>query len=362
MNIPDQSFFTLQWHITARCELNCRHCYVKRADTFSDEIKKELGFEDCLEVIDDFVKTLAHWDISGGIMLTGGDPLLHPTIFDILEYCQSKDVVVGLMGNSTFLTEEVAIKLKDLGISCYQMSIDGLENTHDYWRRKKGQFRDTLRAISILNSVGIPSLIQFTVTKSNAKELIDVIRLLVKKNVSEFGFSRVVPTCDNQLLQPEMLTPREYRALLLEVLEEYRVLREQGYKTYFGKQESLWALLDDEIGLLRRELDDQFKIVSGCSASHGGLAILADGTVYPCRRLPIKIGQVPNQSLKEIFEKSPILNTLRNTSEMKKCRECGLRLFCRGCLAVAYAVSGDFLSADPQCWKKIEMNTRCSLS
>jgi len=94
----------------------------------------------------------------------------------------------------------------------------------------------------------------------------------------------------------------------------------------------------------------------GCAAGISGFTILPDGTVTPCRRLPISIGNVRKDALREIWATSPVLKSLRNKHSYKgKCGNCHRWAFCRGCRAIAYAYSqskgeNDFLAEDPQCF------------
>jgi len=150
-----------------------------------------------------------------------------------------------------------------------------------------------------------------------------------------------------------MLTPQEYRGLLLKVLEEYKCLQENGCRTYFGRKDHLWRLLYQELGLLKPLPKKKETIYNGCGIGSSILTILADGTVYACRRLPVEIGKVPEQSIKEIFINSPEHNKMRQVEKMQKCSNCELMQFCRGCPAVAYATHGDYMASDPQCWKEV---------
>ncbi|CAD6492420.1 MAG: Coenzyme PQQ synthesis protein E [Candidatus Argoarchaeum ethanivorans] len=347
-------YFTLQWHLTAKCDQHCKHCYMYDSPTYEQEVRNELKYETCLNIIDDFSNAIDHWGISGRINFTGGDPLLKERVFDIIEYARRKSIAVGILGNPNHLDYKTAKKLKDLGVIRYQISIDGMEETHDSLRRKKGAFEDAIRAINVLNDVGIPSVVMFTLSKINANELIDVIRLVAKEGVSIFDFARMVPIGSSMKLKEQMLSPQEYRALLLRVLEEYKRLQENGTKTHYGRKENLWTLLYHELGLIKPLPKDKETIYPGCAIGCSILTILADGTVLACRRLPLAIGNVPNQSIREIFIHSKEHNRMRQVEGMKKCGRCELLQFCRGCPAVAYGVHGDYMAEDPQCWKGVQ--------
>lgn len=345
--------FTLQWHVTAKCDQTCMHCYRYNTPTYERELKDELNYEDCCKIIDDFSDTFNNWGMPTQISFTGGDPLLREDIFELLAYAQKRGIGIGILGNPNHLDYETAKRLKDLGVSRYQVSIDGLEETHDRLRGRKGLFKDTIRAIHVLEDIGIPSVVMFTLSMKNANELIGVIRAVVKEGVSIFDFARIVPIGAGEQLREQMLTPQEYRGLLLKVLEEYKYLQENDCQTYFGRKDHLWRLLYQELGLLKPLPKDKETIYTGCGIGSVILTILADGTVYACRRLPVEIGKIPEQNMREIFINSPEHNKMRQVENMYKCSKCELLQFCRGCPAVAYATYGNYMAPDPQCWKEV---------
>jgi len=346
--------FLLQWHLTAKCEESCRHCYMHDSPTYDSELKNELSPEACRQVLDDFTRTVRGWGVEARINFSGGDPLLRKDLLGLVKEASARGFFVGILGNPHLLTEKTALKLKNAGVSRYQISLDGLETTHDSLRGRKGAFRDALRAISILNKVGLTSVVMFTLSRLNASELIPVIRLCARKNVRIFDFARLVPAGTGKALKNEMLGADEYRELLLRVLEEYRRLEAAGCATYFGRKENLWVLLYHELGLLPPLPRQSETIFSGCSVGSRIMTILADGTVLSCRRLPVKLGRVPGQRLREIFISSKNHRRLRSVEKLERCARCRLLPFCRGCPAVAHGATGDFLAGDPQCWRVVE--------
>lgn len=345
--------FTLQWHVTAKCEQDCMHCYLYENPTYERELKNELSFEESCKIIDDFSNTFDNWGMPTWISFTGGDPLTRKDIFDLISYARERGIGIGILGNPNHLDYSTAMKLKEEGVTRYQVSIDGLEETHDRLRGRKGLFKDTIRAIHVLEEAGIPSVVMSTVSKENADELIEVIRTVAKEGVSIFDFARVVPIGAGEQLRGQMLSPQEYKNLLLKILEEYKLLQETGCQTHFGRKDHLWTLLYQELGLLKPMPKDKETIYGGCGIGSGILTLLADGTVYACRRLPVEIGKVPEQSIKDIFINSPEHNKMRQIEKMHKCSKCELMQFCRGCPAVAYATYNDYMAPDPQCWKEV---------
>lgn len=345
--------FTLQWHVTAKCDQHCQHCYMHGSPSYEEELKHELNYDDSIRVIDNFHDVFSTWGMPMRINFTGGDPLLRKDIYELIAYAHGKGINIGILGNSNHLDYDTAIALKACGVSRYQLSMDGTEETHDRLRGRQGLFADTLRAIKVLNTVGIPSVIMFTVSRANKDDLLKVINIVADHDVSIFDFARIVPIGQGQSLKEQMLTSFEYAQLLLEVLDLYRSLRVQHCNTYFGRKDHLWKLLYQDIGLLKPLPEDKHTIFGGCAIGSSILTLLADGTVYACRRLPVSIGRVPSENIKDIFINSLELNRMRQEKNFAKCSKCDLLQFCRGCPAVSHAVHGDYMAPDPQCWKQI---------
>jgi radical SAM/SPASM domain protein of ACGX system len=322
--------------------------------TYEQELKNPLSYEDCVRVVDDIDVTLKKWHMQGAIYFTGGDPLLRHDFFKILSYANNKGFLLGILGNPHHITLTVAKKLKSLGVRHYQVSIDGMEKTHDSFR-KKGSFKKTLSALRILKKAGIETGVMFTLSRQNAEELIKVINLVVDKEVDNFAFGRLVLLGNAKNMKDQMLTPAEYRKLLLEVFKEFLKLKNSGCKTNFMMKDNLWKLFYQELGLFDPILytkNDKKTIYEGCSIGISALVILANGIVYACRRFPSPVGKVPEQKIEEIFL-GPKMDAYREVDNFKKCSRCDLFQFCRGCPAVAFSVSGDYFAADPQCWKII---------
>jgi len=351
--------FVLQWHVTARCDQRCDHCYMHDEPTYAEELRHPLTTGECERVMDGLVAMVARLssehgvDIRPRINFTGGDPLLRRDLFDLLRAAQEREIFIGILGNPYHLTEEVAQRLRRRGVRRYQVSIDGLEETHDALRRP-GSFAASLRALTVLKSEGIPECVMFTLSKRTAGDLIPLMRLMAESEVTRFDFARMA-ACGSAKNIDGAFSPKEYRALLLEVREEIERLRRAGAVTHFGYKDHLWTLLRYELDELDIAAEPGGKkIRGGCTAGLTFLVLLADGTIYACRRFPSRIGNVRTDDLYEVFRTSPVLALLRDVEQFEKCRQCELRQYCRGCPAVAACENdGSFLSPDPQCWKEL---------
>jgi len=353
---------SIQWHVTVRCDQRCSHCYVYDERTYERERAGELSLRDCRRVIDDYAATLKRWGAMGDIGFSGGDPLLREDFFDILAYAQKRGFGdMGVLGNPYHLDARTARRLRETGVSAYQISIDGMRETHDRIC-KHGSFAASLKAFEVLKAAGIETLMMFTLTPENKDELIEVIRLADEIGVDGFTFGRVSAVGEARTKKPvffkktgfSFLRPDEYREIYLRVIGEYDRLRERGSRTSFMLKDHLWVPLFVETGRVANvaALRDRRDALP-CGMGEAHLTILADGTVLPCRRLPLPIGRVPGQSIADIWLNSELLNQLRDQKRYRKCALCAYAEHCMGCPAVAFGQTGDPFAPDPQCWVNV---------
>lgn len=355
MKDPEYTFrrprFSLQWHLTAICPNNCKHCYMERSDEM-------LSYEDCKKIVIDFQNLLTRWGAEGRVYLTGGDPLLYPYFFELFEYLKltlGKNTKIGILGNPELLDEKTINRLVALNPFYYQFSIDGLEKNHDFIRYP-GSFALTLKTVKLLQSAGIKVAVMFTASKANIEDLPAVVDLVAEMRIRFFDFARYAPIGKNDLGENQdwFIPPLEYRDVLYRVAELYEHYKgDSSCVTAFGKKEPLWALVDFERGRFNKITNPKYKdlIVGGCNIGATAISILHDGSVLGCRRIPEIIGRVPEEKLSHIFIYSRVLNRMRDIRKIEKCNQCELLLYCRGCRAIPFGCYGDFFSPDPQCWK-----------
>ena len=342
--------FLVQWHPTHRCEQKCLHCYISNGQC------KELSLKECIGVLEDIHRTVVEeFGRKLKINFSGGDPLLREDFFDLARAAKRLSVGIGILGNPHLITGEMAEKLCKLNLEAYQVSIDGTKEIHDSIRGN-GSFEKTISAIRILNEYGIPTHVMATIGRYNAAELPEIVRICVANRVGLFGFDFFVPNGPKDLDQ--LLEPAEIKSLMYEYRELTRKLS-LSYPTKFAEKNNLFTLLDRNTGTespLAVRSKTATKICAGCSVGVNLLSILPDGTVYPCRRLPIEIGKFPEQTLEEVFF-GETMEALRHEEskpekEIEKCGRCDLFYVCRGCRAMAYAANGNYFAPDPSCWKK----------
>lgn len=336
-----KNYFSMQWHITDKCDQRCKHCYIYAGK--DKEYSPEFDYETLKKIFFNYLDTCNRMNKNPNIAITGGDPLLHNDVWKLLELFKEYDVPFAVLGNPFHLNEEVAKRLKELGCITYQMSLDGLERTHDFIR-KLGSFQETLNKIHILNNVGIKSAIATTVSKTNINEITDLVDIVVESKAKTFGFSRY---CPNENDKDNIVTPEEYHLFLEKMWEKFTKLEKKG--TFFILKDHLWKLLLYEKGIFKID-DDSELIMDGCHCGIFHITVLADGQIYACRRCNSPVGNVLECSLYDVFFGDK-MEAYRNFESFEECSKCKLLRFCRGCPAVSKCATGNFYAKDPQCWK-----------
>lgn len=340
-----EQYFAFQWHITDSCDQRCQHCYIFSED--NNVLLKEMSYQDIESVLHNCTEMCKKLNRLPYFYISGGDPILHRDFWQVLELLKLQNLAFSILGNPFHLNDEVCRKLKYYGCERYQLSIDGLKDTHDFIR-KPGSFDTTIEKIRCIRDSGIKSVIMTTVANANIKEIPAIIDLVVEKQVDIFAFARYCPT---SLDRNSHITPHEYKELLQMCWKKFEDYKASG--TTFNLKDHLWTLLLQEKGLftIPEGLDDS-TIYDGCNCGNCHLTILPNGNVYACRRFESRIGNVYTDRLYDIFLGKQ-MDQYRQYSNFEKCSQCDLMRFCRGCPAVTYGYTHNFYGADPQCWKEV---------
>ena len=301
-------------------------------------------FYNCL----DFCKV---YDRQPYFYITGGDPILHPDFWQLLDLMHKHGIPFTILGNPFHLTDEVCRRLKSLGCEKYQLSIDGLRQTHD-WFRKPGSFDTTLEKIGCINRAGIRSVVMTTVSGTNIDEVPGIIDTVVAAGANVFAFARYCPTSGEK---DTHITPQRYRQLLADCDAKFKAYEAAGCQTYFNKKDHLWTLYEYETGAFQIPAAAEDGVIyGGCNCGNCHLTILPTGDVYACRRVQnSRVGNVFADRLADVWVCQ--MEQYRSYAKFEKCTKCELLAWCRGCPAVASGKTGNFYAADPQCWKEIAL-------
>lgn len=155
--------FSIQWHITEFCPNTCLHCYMGM-----NPIEKHLSLFEFFSLLDKINVFEAQYKSQiNNVSITGGDPLSNPDWYEICNALRQQGKQVRILGIPEQVTDSNCSKLKELGISMYQVSLDGLKETHDKIRGA-GSFDRTVNAIKKLSENGIEVAIRYNWIKSSS--------------------------------------------------------------------------------------------------------------------------------------------------------------------------------------------------
>ncbi len=368
--------YVISWNLTYRCNLACEHCYLDAGgapqvgtENFAD--RSELGTDDCFRVIDE-IATFAPECLT---ILTGGEPLLRRDILQIVQRAAERGLWVVVGTNGVSITENLARRLSEAGARGLSLSLDALDpDRHDYFRKVRGAWRNTVEGAEILNRTGLPFIVQTTAGSHNIGEL---------EAIADFAHDRLaakvwnlyflVPTGRGQFVSD--ITPTQYDEVLASL---YRIQRKYDRRMlvnakcaphyiktvlensaaqahsvaadahlrqgYGGQAES--ATLSPGLSPIRTYSGG----AGGCPAGTHYMGIRPNGDVTPCPYLPVFAGTLRNSSLADLWTSSPLFADIRRrTSLGGRCGECEMNGHCGGCRARAYGMTGDLMAEDPLC-------------
>lgn len=336
MNTSNQFYF--QWHFLSKCNLRCKHCYQ------DDYAHGELEPDKLYAIADRIILALKKWNMYGRISLTGGEPFSSNMLFPLLKYLDDSEriIFIDILTNGTLLKEEHIPKLKKIKkLHQIQISLDGGNaETHDVVRGK-GAFNGAIDAIRLLRSRGIEVALMYTLMRTNQNSYIDFVDLAERENVNAITVERVTP-CGNSNIE-DILTADEVKAIYKNITRRANTMDPS---TVVRRARPLW------VNTLCDNTRDNVSIGGFCPVGLTALAILWDGTVLPCRRLEIPLGNILTDGIFKIWYDSEVLWRIRDKRNLVgKCNGCSNLAYCGGCRAIAYAITGDYMESDPQCWK-----------
>lgn len=171
------------WNLVRRCNLMCKHCYSISADT---DFPNELDTAQVFEVMED----LKRFKVPV-LILSGGEPLLRPDIFEIAHHAKEMGFYTALSTNGTLIDEQNIDKIAAVGFDYLGISIDGIRETHDQFRRKEGAYDESMHGLRLCRDAGIKVGLRFTMTQDNAEELPQLLDLMVEERINKFYFSHL---------------------------------------------------------------------------------------------------------------------------------------------------------------------------
>jgi radical SAM protein with 4Fe4S-binding SPASM domain len=342
--------FLVSYAITQECNLKCRHCYSDASDKPAPD---ELSNQESRRLLDE----LADWGIRL-LIFDGGEPLCREDFYEIASYASAKGLRVVVGSNATLIDAAAAVKMQTAVVQAVAISIDGAKpETHDRFRGEEGAFSKALNGAKACNEAGLPFQFNVVIRKRSLPEVPDILQLAVDSGAiaAEF-FDLVQVKRVKQQCAEEVLSVDERRKVMEWLAEAQTdcpiIIRVPACPMYpiILKQKNIQpkkfpANLLHRIPYYSR----------GCAAGmpNGYLTILPNGDIIPCMLLNIKLGNVREESITEIWDDSPVLARLRNRSLLEgECGRCTHRDVCAGCRGRAYEETGNILAPDSGCWLK----------
>jgi radical SAM protein len=341
--------FIAIWEVTQACDLACVHC---RASAQPNRHPMELSTAEGKQLIDQ----IAAWRVPV-FVLTGGDPIKRPDLFELISHARSAGVRVSLTPSATpLLTREVIVRLKEAGLARLAVSLDGaIAETHDGFRGMTGSYARTLDAVRWASEIGLPVQINTTFSRRNIAEIDAIVALMERLNITLWSVFFLVPTGRGKL--DDLLNADEFEQVFAKIYElsktatfdiktteaqHYRrfVLQQKVAERKTGAAPDAMQKVEDAIGRAPRGLND----------GKGFVFVSHTGDVFPSGFLPLAAGNIRQKPLDVIYRESALFKNLRDTSKLEgKCGACEFKEICGGSRARAYALTGDPQAEEPCC-------------
>ena len=344
----------LFWETTVGCNLKCVHC---RAVAEPGRSPEELTTREAKSFVDDLAS------FSNPILiLSGGEPLYRPDILEIASYASGKDIRVALATNGTLVDTRMAKRIKEAGVQRTSISIDGIDaGTHDEFRGASGAFEAALNGARQLRANGVEIQFNTTVTRHNIDELPQIVELAEREGAKALHIFLLVPVgCGLEVSDAQQISDEEYERVLNWYYEASRKTKMEMRATCAPHYYRIIRQRAREEGRkITPKTDGMAAMTKGCLAGTSVCFVSYKGDVMPCGYLPVPAGNIRKQSMKEIWETSPLFDELRDPSLLEgKCGACEYKMVCGGCRARALGETGNYLGEEPFCVYEPQMKPR----
>jgi radical SAM protein with 4Fe4S-binding SPASM domain len=342
--------------VTKACNLRCLHCHVSAKEALTDE----LNLQEATHAIDEMANLGTE-----AVIFSGGEPLLRKDfVLALAEYCVDSGIIPALLSNGVLLSRKVAWELKNAGIMAVGLPFDSIvPERHDKLRNVPGTFEKALKAIRACQEVDLEVVITTMALKDTFEDMPKRIDYLAQLGIEQVAVYDLVPVGRGKDIIDQAMSQQQ-RVSLIRYLQQMQEEKEMVFTMSGGM-----PLYPEIVSEMHKSNDTkprdlllrQFWIHSsvGCHAGILYFSLRPNGDVYPCTFLPVKVGNIREQSLTDIWRNSKVLKELRNRRGLKgKCGECGFRDTCGGCRGRAYACSDDYLEADPVCLQDLMLEEK----
>jgi AdoMet-dependent heme synthase len=346
----NQRPFIAIWEVTQACDLACVHC---RASAQPNRHPLELTTDEGKQLIHQVAELKVPV-----FVLTGGDPIKRPDLFELIDHARQVGVRVSLTPSATpLLTKDIVVRLKDAGLARLAVSMDGASaETHDAFRGLSGSFTKTLDAVRWANDAGLPVQINTTFSKRNIGEIDAIVDLMETLRITLWSVFFLVPTGRGKL--NDLLNADESEQVFAKVYGlsktagfDIKTTEAQHYRRFFLQQKVAERRAGPQhYATDNRAVDAIGRAPRGLNDGKGFLFISHTGEVFPSGFLPLSAGNIRTQELGVIYRDSPLFKGLRDTSNLEgKCGACEFKEICGGSRSRAYALTGNPNAEEPCC-------------
>lgn len=320
--------FTLQWHVTQACDLNCLHCY--------DRSEREtMTLQQALRVLDTFHDFCSRHHVYGHVSFSGGNPLLYTHFDRIYKEAADRGFMTAVLGNPAPLHRiENILSVQKPGF--YQVSLEGMKEHNDSIRGP-GNYNRVIDFLKLLGDLGIYRMVMLTLTRHNMSQVLELAESL-NGQAEVFTFNRLASVGQGARLAafPPELFPGFLNAYM----------KAAAFNPVMAFKDNLFNLLKWQKGIPA----GGGCTGHGCGAAFNFVSVLPDGEVHACRKFPSWIGNIYRQSLNDIYHD---FFAGKYRAGSGACSRCPIRPACGGCLAVSYGYGLDiFNDKDPYCFLK----------
>lgn len=326
--------FYFQWHITDVCNFRCRHCY---QDKF--ERSSELDWEGLKSVADRIAEAARSQNSKAVISITGGEPFLKKELFELLAYLDKQEELAQLIiiTNGSLIDRRIIENLRGIKkLNQVKISLEGETAFSNDAVRGGGSFEKAIEAIGLIKEESDFSiLIMFTAMKSNLKEARGLFGLCRRLRVDGLIVERFFPLGQGSKIKDELLGRQDWSGLVKDLLE---ITGEACDEEDVASWRAFWM----KFSKTETEL-----LGASCNVGRDAFCIMPNADVLPCRRFNLKIGNLLERPLSDIIS-SRLLTGIINSKRKGRCADCDIS-DCRGCPALSYLLTGDYLFEDFQC-------------
>lgn len=349
------------FEVTQACDLVCKHCRASAQENAADD---ELGTDAACRLIEQ----IAMFPRKPNLVLTGGDPLKRADLFSLIRHAASQKLSVALTPSATPLATLDAFKrAKNAGIQALGISLDGPDaEVHDAFRGFNGSFEKTCEMLRFAEDLHLPVQVNTSITRRNFHLIDEMATFLAERNVSMWSVFFLVPV--GRGIEEERIKPEEYEIAFQKLWNHagkapfaIKTTEAPHYRRFVLSQggDPLQSPRPFQMGERGKVGDDgqtvpvspiRHRAPLGVTDGRGIMFISNNGRIFPAGFLPLECGRFPNDSVVNIYQTHPVFKALQNPDNYKGiCGICEYRSVCGGSRARAYAVTGDYLEAEPDC-------------